>query len=299
MNKAAQHLHSLPHFLPLFSRVETKKVTRAMVTLATLIHHLIVLCVSISFCSTLVISSNVNATTVVSGRVNSSTVSQDNQVKSTSFINSTSVNEDKSIETQIEIDPGMAVGASNYEPSSVDMYDGSSKGYDDYNEKKQHEHASHHGSGEEDSHEKGWEKLKEKERRVKDRGSGFIKAFTWDREEISKDKYKDKGHEKDSHRDHSTNDEYERGKHGKQHSSKHSKGHRSKSIKAGNSHPGDLYQHDPGVGEVAELSALEYDPNALLYASQLAQAYPSSQTMYIPSYSNALSSRALMSRLLY
>lgn len=270
-----------------------------MVTLVPVMNHLIVICISIYFTIT-----NVNGTTgnitseMKTDEINSSKINGTKRMKSPSFINNTFISDDKSIETQIEMEPIMAVDASNYEPSSVNIYDDTSNGYNDYNEKKQHEHSTNHDHGEKDSHEKGWEKLKEKERRVKDRGAGFIKAFTWDREEISKDKYKDKGHEKDSHRDYSKNNEYEKDENAKQHSSKHVRGHRGKSMKANMNHA-DLYQHDPGVHQTGELSALDYDPNALLYASQLAQAYPSSQTMYIPSYHSSLTNRALMSRLLY
>lgn len=66
---------------------------------------------------------------------------------------------------------------------------GSKKWMDKHNS----DHGGSHEKDEKTSKGNYWDKYGEKEKVIKDKGSGFIKAFTWDREEINKDKWGDKG----------------------------------------------------------------------------------------------------------
>ena len=71
---------------------------------------------------------------------------------------------------------------------------------------------SKHG-GQHEDYSKGnrgnyWDKYGEKEKVIKDKGSGFVKAFTWDREEIDRDKWGDKGGNYENHSKGSKGKEY-------------------------------------------------------------------------------------------
>ena len=125
--------------------------------------------------------------------------------------------------------------AQGHHPSSAKSYGSKHGSYQKHYGKKSHGHGSHHhgnnghhshhgsdgyshddmskhGKEHEDyskgSRGKHWDKFGEKEKVIKDKGSGFIKAFTWDREEINRDKWADKGDEYNKHSKGSKGREY-------------------------------------------------------------------------------------------
>ena len=261
-----------------------------MVTLVRFNHYLVFLFINIIFYFPVFIltnsvpkSSNVNQLTI---KVNSTL--EETQLQKSLLPNDTMSHESfekekimPSIESQIEKQPQMTAEASHHEPASVHTYheqDGNSDGYKSHYDHKLSDLGSHHESGKKDSNGKEWDKLKEKERRVKDRGSGFIKAFTWDREEVSKDKYKDKGSEHSHHADHSKGGEYKHNKEKSQHKSSHRDGGKNKSSKSigTNDHKSSNYKRPP-EDHTLHGEVLTYDPNILLYAGNI----PSTDEVYI------------------
>lgn len=216
--------------------------------------------------------------------------SNDSQAKNNILVNSTSIPTTQlqsskqpndtdvhplvnpSTETQIEKQPIIIAEASEHEPASVHSYQDHSdhsNGYKNDYEHKLSAHGSHHEKGKKGSYDKDWEKLKEKEHRVKDRGSGFIKAFTWDREEVSKDKYKDKGSEHESHSDHSKGGEYGRKKESNKHNSSHSGKNRStkKHSRTKGSNENEHLNYQQEQNPQLEGQILAYDPNMIVYGS--------------------------------
>ena len=88
-------------------------------------------------------------------------------------------------------------------------------GHKSYSHDDDNKYGKEHEDYSKGSRGKHWDNYGEKEKVVKDKGSGFIKAFTWDREEVKRDKWGNKGGEYDR---------YNKGSKGKEYGKKSSKG---------------------------------------------------------------------------